>query len=440
MANSNDFYKNYKRYIDYLNKAKEYYLKNETEDCLANCRRCLEGMLKSFCNECGIETEGITNENMIDILMEKDIFTRDEAGTLHKARQLGNKGTHVGNEAPTKNEADLALRELEKAMKIFEAKENKEKFSSVNAEENVPMHNPDYYSVNRKYRGIFADVFNINQLKIDDTYKKLYAAAEGGDIQAMLDLAISFLPKQFKGKYAINDNKLFNLPLEHNNDNQDYAYDYRYYYWIIRAAKQAAEYYAHEKSDLIPYKYIATVLFEACLFEFYGRFGVEYKAVLRYENGTPAFFDNYTMIIEWYGAFPFILDEKPLFSMLKELVEQYGCDIIDSFFDEISITDIKYMNYCYLYYYRLKNYDYLANIYEETAIDEGDKDKQVTIDVLKKYAEHSSFTKKLYFQVNDKEEKIKQEEQRKQEEEQRKQEEQKVNGSNGVYFVPPALR
>lgn len=84
-------------------------------------------------------------------------------------------------------------------LKAFEGKlENTEKIETAKKNNNVPMRNPDYYSPNRRYYGMWYNCYTKPDLMRIPEYVDLKNKANKGDIQAMLDIAVGFLPKQIQ--------------------------------------------------------------------------------------------------------------------------------------------------------------------------------------------------------------------------------------------------
>lgn len=126
---------------------------------------------------------------------------------------------------------------------------------------NTPMFDPDFYSSDRKYYGLWADAARKEQLLLNTEYVQLKRAADSGDINAMLSIAIGFL--QQPGKLQWGFDRIVALP---NFEKQGYKvypdpYDARYYFWLIEACKKAYSDWIDGKR--IPLKYIATALAES---------------------------------------------------------------------------------------------------------------------------------------------------------------------------------
>ena len=399
---NNKFYEKNKRYVEYFNKAKNYYSMNEYEDCLTNCRKCIEGVLRNYCIDCGVDLTGLTIENMIDVLCENEVFNNDDIGVLHRVRQLGNMGTHISEKIPTQYDAENAIVDTEKALEVFSGSYNEEKFSDVSDVLNVPMVNPDYYSEKRRTYGKWKNCTTREALLAIPEYVELKQKADNGDISAMLDIAVGFLQKPQDIFWA--DNQLICMPKfkkwgKEFYNKSGYQYDARYYFWVVRAAKTAC--YNWDDGKYVPNRYISTALLESIKYWFY-IFGNKALYVCEVESNynreldiheyEEIYKDQFDMSEKMFGSL-FDDNEKSAVFYLVNLINKYGFEIISPIHKEKSIADIKYYQYAQFYYLNTYNYYSKGNTSElvkmnaSLSIDESDIGLIVDKPMLEKYIE-----------------------------------------------------
>ena len=333
-----------KKEYEYYRLAKEAIDRGEAENALFNIRKALERVVKVLCGQCNIDTYKVDLCDLIQKIREANMIDEKEETLLHRIRIKSNCGVHAQEETEreaTIDDAEECLHLLNQVLKAFEGKlENTEKIETAKKNNNVPMCNPDYYSPNRRYYGMWYNCYTKPDLMRIPEYVDLNNKANKGDIQAMLDIAVGFLPKQIQwGAFqsvcvsydyfrGCCDTKVY-------FSNNNYLYDVRYYYWIVKAATLAAK--RGLANEFVPQKYIATALLEAL------------KISCLYNNNTCKRFTNrnhYDMFEKIYDvkcSKALSCPELAVFKYLISLINTYGNDIISPVHEETSINQIKYI-------------------------------------------------------------------------------------------------
>ena len=233
-------------------------------------------------------------EAMIDYLAdEAHVFSPQVRSLMHKTRILSNKGAHKETNALpiTMDDAGIAIGYLRELTELAGAAEPKNESAGADAGAsaemaNAPLEDPPYYSgQKRQYLGKWAHCHNRMELMNIPEYVFLLRKAEQGDIQAMLDIASGFLSEPINW----NANMLINMqPYRYNNKvyDQQNAYDVRYYYWVSMAAGQTLAYDQKREFDRIPWRYLATALYDAVLFNYINFHNSEVYYYVNYVDNT----------------------------------------------------------------------------------------------------------------------------------------------------------
>ena len=333
-----------KKEYEYYRLAKEAIDRGEAENALFNIRKALERVVKVLCGQCNIDTYKVDLCDLIQKIREANMIDEKEESLLHRIRIKSNCGVHAQEETEreaTIDDAEECLHLLNQVLKAFEGKlENTEKIETAKKNNNVPMCNPDYYSPNRRYYGMWYNCYTKPDLMRIPEYVDLNNKANKGDIQAMLDIAVGFLPKQiqwgaFQSVCVSYDYFRGCCDAKVYFSNNNYLYDVRYYYWIVKAATLAAK--RGLANEFVPLKYIATALLEAL------------KISCLYNNNTCKRFTNrnhYDMFEKIYDvkcSKALSCSELAVFKYLISLINTYGNDIISPVHEETSINQIKYI-------------------------------------------------------------------------------------------------
>ena len=333
-----------KKEYEYYRLAKEAIDRGEAENALFNIRKALERVVKVLCGQCNIDTYKVDLCDLIQKIKEANMIDEKEEFLLHRIRIKSNCGVHAQEETEreaTIDDAEECLHLLNQVLKAFEGKlENTEKIETAKKNNNVPMRNPDYYSPNRRYYGMWYNCYTKPDLMRIPEYVDLNNKANKGDIQAMLDIAVGFLPKQiqwgaFQSVCVSYDYFRGCCDAKVYFSNNNYLYDARYYYWVVKAATLAAK--RGLANEFVPLKYIATALLEAL------------KISCLYNNNTCKRFTNrnhYDMFEKIYDvkySKALSCSELAVFKYLISLINTYGNDIISPVHEETSINQIKYI-------------------------------------------------------------------------------------------------
>ena len=403
---NHDFAAKYPTTAEQYKKALERLAQGEAEESLTAARKALESVVKEICKKCGIDTtdtnRSITLFDMIEHLAENSFLREDESSLLHKVRMLCNKGAHVGeSETPSAETAEEAITLLAKVLELLASKDDTAAFGSIASANNIPMLNSDYYDPRRKFRGEWSECYTHEDLAVLPDYMALKRKADNGDISAMLDLAIGFMPK----KPFWSPEHILCMPKFRARGKefcQERAYDTRYYYWITRACDQAvANVYNEEGEKTYPKKYMANAFLEAM------KFGVAILSRRQYlyvsnvkfgrnpEEDEPEYTDQYQLTETLYGKQMndiYAVNRWSLFwgYQLLKLIEEAGtCDIIVGIHRENSVEAIKYLIYCVFcrsYFTLNENYelatDNTMTVQEEFALHSDDIGKPVIPELL----------------------------------------------------------
>ena len=333
-----------KKEYEYYRLAKEAIDRGEAENALFNIRKALERVVKVLCGQCNIDTYKVDLCDLIQKIREANMIDEKEESLLHRIRIKSNCGVHAQEETEreaTIDDAEECLHLLNQVLKAFEGKlENTEKIETAKKNNNVPMRNPDYYSPNRRYYGMWYNCYTKPDLMRIPEYVDLNNKANKGDIQAMLDIAVGFLPKQiqwgaFQSVCVSYDYFRGCCDAKVYFSNNNYLYDVRYYYWIVKAATLAVK--RGLANEFVPLKYIATALLEAL------------KISCLYNNNTCQSITNrnhYDMFEKIYDvkcSKALSCSELAVFKYLISLINTYGNDIISPVHEETSINQIKYI-------------------------------------------------------------------------------------------------
>ena len=248
----------------YLDDAKKLVEMGMPGPALMSCRNALEVLVKDLCKNCGMQYDSreLDLSKMIDSLYEANIIGTSIKDSLHRIRMKCNKGAHA-EDVVSMIDAEEALKDITDAYEIVPNSISPDKVQQVKQIHNVPKANPDYYSRDRRYYGKWERCFTRQSLLVIPEYVELENRANDGDVEAMLDLAVGFLPKDI----TWSSNMLVNMPpFIHRKQafNQDRAYDTRYYYWILKAVDTA-----WWEIESFPRKYISTAIWEGYKYWFY---------------------------------------------------------------------------------------------------------------------------------------------------------------------------
>ena len=334
-------------------KAKMRLVEKEPKDALACARYSMEALVKSLYNHLGmtmVNEEGYTFRliELLDHLRESDILTNDEVSFLHKFRIASNKGSHPDEAPPTQEEAENCVGKLEAALEILYSKF--EKNSACTAENNSPASATRYYNPLRKYRGAWASCYSREKLYENDDYVSLSARAENGEVDAMLDLAIGFLPKNpvWGKEQLVCMPKYYDKRTNREYYNAEYdAPDTRYYYWIMSACNRLLEEGVEVKDS--HKKYIATALFEGIKYKVHRGLIPSGYRVSSVHNGVCEYQDVDDLAKRMFGS----VKENALDwhnKLIEFIDEAKTCDIIDPLHQHNrSINGLIFLNTCICY-------------------------------------------------------------------------------------------
>ena len=280
---------------------------------LMSCRNALEIIVKDCCKRIGIDTSGreMNLEEMIKILYESGAINGKLNELFHRTRMLCNKGAHA-DVAVTMSDAQEAYSYLTEIMGIVVSAQNDARLDSIRAAYNVPMKDPDYYSAARRYYGKWANCFDRASLMVIPEYVELLGRAVFGDVTAMLDLAAGFLSRDiiWNSNMLINTPSVFSRGQEFNQEN---AYDYRYYYWVLMAVKHAA--YLLATGQEYPKKYMATAIWDAALFSY--ECAVSNEGTRFRVSGVDKYFDSSIGRYHYQATYS---------NQVEEMLEMFGYD------------------------------------------------------------------------------------------------------------------
>ncbi|MBE7024610.1 MAG: DUF4145 domain-containing protein [Ruminococcaceae bacterium] len=287
-----------------MKTAKTYLAQKKLTESLSHLRQALESMARTLCKAYGVrETPNMTLENRIDALRAPVLLSPGQANIFHQVRQIANRGAHFSENPPSVSDAEKAYSLAEEVLYMYRTILQNEKKNDAN----VPLGGPEYYSPNRKYYGRWYDLNTRQALSMNTEFMQLQEKAEGGDIGAMLDIAVGFLPANIPWT---------GVSLVRHPENARFCdpYDARYYYWITRACDAA--YTDWRLGKPLPLPYLATALLEGLKFYVYH----EYHR--RHPGNTDAE-DQYHKVVNFmFGKFR---GKKEDFAdMLLAMMEEYG--------------------------------------------------------------------------------------------------------------------
>ena len=283
---------------------------------LMSCRNALETMIKSLCRRIGIDTDckEMNLEEAIKTLSESGAIDNRLNDLFHRTRMLCNKGAHA-DASVSMNDAMEAYAYIKEIVGQRGSVVNDGRLDAIKAANNEPMKDPDYYSSSRRYYGMWAGCYDRRSLMVIPEYVELLEKAEEGDVTAMLDLAVGFLSRDI----IWNSNMLINTPPVVRRGkvfNHECSYDFRYYYWVLRAVQMAA--YLLSQGLDYPKKYMATAIWEAALFSYNNHIASE---IVCRTAGVDEYFDQDSRQYVYRESYS---------NQIDEMNEMFGCDLEDS--------------------------------------------------------------------------------------------------------------
>ena len=283
---------------------------------LVSCRNAIETLIKSYCRRIGVDTVGkeMNLEEAIKILHESGAINSRLNELLHRTRMICNKGAHA-DATVTMSDALEAYSYLKEIIKLRDSVHDESRLERIQMANNVPMKDPDYYASSRRYYGKWADCFDRRSLMVIPEYVELLGKANEGDVAAMLDIAVGFLPRNI----IWNSNMLINTPsvvMKGRAYNHENSYDFRYYYWIIKAVQRAA--YLFSEGQNYPKKYMATAIWEAALFSYYVHVSSDLNCRV---SGVDEYFDPESRQYLYQELYS---------NQIDEMFEMFDCDCEES--------------------------------------------------------------------------------------------------------------
>ena len=280
---------------------------------LMSCRNALEALIKRYCVRLGVDTGGreMNLEEAIKYLYESGAIDARLNELFHRTRMLCNKGAHA-DAAVTMDDAMDAYTYLNEIMGIVSCIRDDARLDVIRSVHNIPMKDPDFYSASRRYYGKWADCFDRRSLMVIPEYVELLGRANEGDVTAMLDLAVGFLSREI----IWNTNMIINAPSVFRRGrefNQWDSYDYRYYYWILKAVERAALLLVSGQE--YPKKYMATAIWDAALFSYVCCVNSQLNDRV---SGVDEYFDPESR--QYYYQESYTNQED-------EILEMFGCDL-----------------------------------------------------------------------------------------------------------------
>lgn len=281
----------------YINEANKLIAAECYGYALDATRKGLEITAKQLCEYASItsDTRELNLKDMIDVLYEKEIISQSLKNAMHSLRVLGNSEIHVDldSEEVTKQDALNAVEQLQNLKKLIDEYEIIENKESIITENNVPMPFPNFHDSKKRFYGKWENANTYESLATNKEFIDLCRkATENNDIEAMLNIALGFLPreigwkkshitmpevnmgiiatKRYNNMHAFNkisyNTSAFTSELMKEDTSiyikdSENCIDGRYYYWIIRAVDCASELY--KINEPFPMKYIATAIWEA---------------------------------------------------------------------------------------------------------------------------------------------------------------------------------
>jgi|GEM_PF-5819483 len=391
-CDNNEVNKRKNAIINKFNEAKKLFDMKMYQPSLNSARLTLELLVKYLCKLNNITTSDydktITLEQMISALSENNIVSDNNIDLLHKVRILGNKGSHNVDDSVNDYEAKNAIDLLENLISNV-INLNMNNHDTENQNNNIPMKNPDYYSLNRPFYGMWSNCMSIEELRVIPEYCLLESKANNGDINAMLDIATGFLPK--REPIFFSENSLVCMPKYHYKGKEYYnknAYDARYFYWIYRACDCACDCFENDRD--FPKKYISTALLELIKYLLYtinyAYFCVNY---VDSKTGKKSYFNQYS-IYDFSTLKYKILDFTFLLMIMLD-ENDYDFSVFAPVHKETNFSQIEYIIYCYLVGLNILNpniaqkklSDYVSG--ECLAIEDEDANIPISFCLLEKY-------------------------------------------------------
>ena len=261
----------FKKAMTYFEKGEKMHEMEEPRLALSSIRNSLEILVKQMCSLSGItfDTREISMDEMINQLFISNVIDERELDLMHRIRKNSNQGDHVelDEDEISLDSSKEAIEHMKELLSMVQGTDYGEKTSKAMKSNNTPMKNPDYYSRNRRYYGKWSHCMTKESLQTIPEYIELYnKAKENEDIEAMLNLAVGFLPNEI----TWNSEGLVNMPPIRFNGQFYYnekSYDDRYYYWIAEAVTTAIK--LADEGVEFPQKYIATAIWEAAVYFVY---------------------------------------------------------------------------------------------------------------------------------------------------------------------------
>ena len=239
-----------------MEKANRRLKEGDFDEALTALRKVMELIAEKLCEKYNLYfEENPTLQIRIDAIVKAANYTDIQRDTMHKARMLGNKGSHYNQEEPTASNVTEAIELVKKCIGLFT-----EEMFGASGGNNSPKLDPDYYNGTRRYYGRWSRIFNRQELMLNLEYVKLERKANAGDVEAMLDIASGF----FNKKIDLDVNGLVLAPKSNLYEFYPDAYDARYYHWILKACDTAYRQWVSGKD--VPLTYIATALVEGMKF------------------------------------------------------------------------------------------------------------------------------------------------------------------------------
>ena len=320
------FEKENRALLGLMKTAKTYLAQEKLTESLSHLRQALESIARSLCRAYGVrEVPNMTLENRIDALRAPVLLSPGQANIFHQVRQIANRGAHFSDTPPSVSDAEKAFELAQQVVEMYRAILQNEKKNQAN----VPQGGPEYYSPNRKYYGRWYDCNSRQALSMNAEFMRLSEKAEGGDISAMLDIAVGFLPANIPWT---------GVSLIRHPENARYQdpYDARYYYWVCRACDTA--YGDWKAGKPLPLPYLATALLEGLKFYVYHDFH-------RRHPGSTDGEDQYHKVVNYmFGKFR---GKKEDFAdMLLCMMKEYGTEkIICPIHAEQTVNHVKFLLY-----------------------------------------------------------------------------------------------
>ncbi|MBQ7033805.1 MAG: DUF4145 domain-containing protein [Clostridia bacterium] len=327
-AEPENFEKKNRELMQSLKTAKTYLQQKKAKESLAHMRDALESIAHALCKKYGVrEVVNMTLENRIDALRAPVLLSSGQANIFHQARQITNRGAHFSDTPPSVSDAEKAYDLTQKVLEMYRIILQSEQKSFAN----VPLGGPEYYSPNRRFYGRWYDCNTRQALSMNTEFMRLREKAEDGDIQAMLDIAVGFLPANIPWTGV-------SLVMHPDNARFRDPYDARYYYWITRACDAA--YASWKRGKDLPLPYLATALLEGLKFYVYYEYHTRHPG----DYATQPENQYHKVINYMFGKF---WGRKEDFAdMLIAMMEEYkGQNIICPIHAEQTVDHVKFLMY-----------------------------------------------------------------------------------------------